>query len=61
MKAFSKKAVFFQTLVPESSFKVAECFKRVTLVQVFLCKFLKIFKKCFVEAMFHRTSTKVCF
>ena len=50
-----------KTLVPESSFKVAGCFKKETLTQVFLCKFYKIFKKCFVEAMFCRTSTKVCF
>ena len=50
-----------KTLVPESSFKVAECFKKETLAQVFLCKFHKTFKKCFVEAMFCRTSTKVCF
>ena len=68
LKAFCKKQLFLKkfriqrkTLVPESSFKVAECFKKETLAQVFLCKFHKIFKKCFVEAMFCRTSTKVCF
>ena len=68
LKAFCKKSLFLKnfriqrkTLVPESSFKVAECFKKETLAQVFLCKFHKIFKKCFVEAMFCRTSTKVCF
>ena len=38
-----------KTLVPESSFKVAECFKKETLAQVFHCRFHKIFKKCFVE------------
>ena len=43
-----------------SSFKVAECFKKETLTHVFLCKFHKIFKKCFVEAVL-RTSTKVYF
>ena len=47
--------------MPEPSFKVAEYFKKETLAQVFLCKFHKIFKKCFVEAMFCRTSTQVCF
>ena len=66
LKAFCEKNVFIKrfqrkTLVPESSFKVVECFKEETLVQVFLCKFHKIFKKCFVEAMFCRTSTKLCF
>ena len=67
LKAFCKKKflkdfrIQRKTLVPESSFKVAECFKKETLAQVFLCKFHKIFKKCFVEAMFCRTSTKVCF
>ena len=44
-----------KTLVPGSSFKVAEFFKKETLAQVFLCKFHKFFKKCFVEAMFCRT------
>ena len=48
-----------KTLVPETSFKVGECFKEETLAQVFLCKFHKIFKKCFVEAICCRTSTKV--
>ena len=67
LKAFCKKNVFkrFQNSkennVPESSFKFAKCFKKEALAQVFLCKFYKIFKKCFVEAMFCRTSTKVCF
>ena len=67
LKAFCKKNVFkrFQNSkennVPESSFKVAECFKKEALAQVFLCKFYKIFKKCFVEAIFCRTSTNVCF
>ena len=69
LKTFCEKKVFLlkdfriqkKTLLPKSSFKVAECFKKETLAQVFLCKFHKIFKKCFVEAMFCRTSTKVCF
>ena len=69
LKPFCKKKKMFlkdfriqrKTLVPESSFKVAECFKKETLAQVFLCKFHKTFKKCFVEAMFCRTSTKICF
>ena len=42
-----------KALVPESSFKVAE-----TLAQVFHFKIRRIFKKCFVEAMFCRTSTQ---
>ena len=45
-----------KTLVLESSFKVAECFEKETLAQVFHCKFHKIFKKCFVEAMLCRNS-----
>ena len=68
LKAFCKKSLFLKnfriqrkTLVPESSFKVAECFKKETLTQVFLFKFHNFFRKCFVEAMFCRTSTKVCF
>ena len=68
LKAFCKKKMFLKdfriqtkTLVPESSLKVAGCFKKETLEQVFLCKFHIIFKKCFVEAMSYRTSTKVCF
>ena len=40
-----------KTLVPQSSFKVAEFFKRETLAQVFLCKFHKILKECFVEPL----------
>ena len=48
------------TLVPESSSKFAECFKKETLAQLFLCKFCKIFKICFVEAVL-RTSTILCF
>ena len=68
LRAFWKKKLFLKnfrierkTLVPESSFKVAECFKIETQAQVFLYKFHLIFKKCFVEAMFRRTCTKVCF
>ena len=68
LKAFCKKSLFLdnfriqrKTLVPESSFKVTECFKKETLTQVFLCKFQKFFRECFVEAMFCRTSKKVCF
>ena len=67
LKVFCKKIVFnkFQnskkkTVVSESSFKVAEYFKKKTLEQVFLCKFHKILKKYFVEAVL-RSSTKVCF
>ena len=66
-EAFCKKNFFkrFQNSkennVPESSFKVAECFKKEALAQVFLCKFYKIFKNCFVEAIFCRTSINVCF
>ena len=40
-----------KTLVPESSFKVAECFKKETLAQVFHCRFHKMFKKCFVQPL----------
>ena len=40
-----------KTLVPESSFKVAECFKKDTLARVFHCKFHRVFKKCFVEPL----------
>ena len=68
LKAFCKKSLFFKnskiqrkTLVPESSFEVAECFKKKTLTQALPCKFYTFFRKCFVEAMFCRTSTKVCF
>ena len=68
LEAFRKKDLFLKnvrmqrkTVVPESSFEVAECFKKETPAQVFLCKFHKVFKKCFVEAMFCRTYTKVCF
>ena len=49
-----------KTLVPESSFKVAEFFNKETLAQVFLCIFHKIKKKkCFVAAMFCRTFKKI--
>ena len=37
--------------MPESSFKVAECFKKETLAQVFHCRFHKMFKKCFVQPL----------
>ena len=40
-----------KTLVTESSFKVAECFKKETLAQVFHCRFHKMFKKCFVQPL----------
>ena len=66
-KHFAKKIVFKnfriqrKIPVPEPTFKVAEYFKKETLAQVFLCKFHKTFKKCFGEAMFCETSTKVCF
>ena len=63
-----KKKIFLKdfriqrkALVSESSFKVAECFEKETLAQVFLYKFHKTFKKCFIESMFCRTFTKVCF
>ena len=59
LKAFCKKKMFLKdfriqrkTLVSESSIKVAGCFKKETLAQVFYCKFHRIFKKrfvCFVE------------
>ena len=67
LKAFCKKMLLKdfriqkKTLVSESSIKVAGCFKKETLAQVFHCKFHIIFKKRFVEAMFCRTFTKVCF
>ena len=63
LKAFCKKSLFLdnfriqrKTLVPESSFKVTECFKTETLTKVFLCKFQKVFgnvlqKLCFVEPL----------
>ena len=66
-KHFAKKMflkdfrIQMKTHVPESSFKVARFFKKETLAQVFLCKFHKNFKKCFVETMFCRTSRKICF
>ena len=66
LKHFAKKKLFLKdfrierkTLVPESSFKVSECFKKETRAHVFLCKHHKIFKKCFLEAMFCRNYTKV--
>ena len=49
-----------KTLVPESSFKVAECFKKQTLEQVFICKFHKILRnvlqKLFLEPLQRFTS-----
>ena len=64
---FAKKKLFLKnfriqrkTLVPESSFKVAECFKKQTLEQVFICKFHKILRnvlqKLFLEPLQRFTS-----
>ena len=54
LKHFAKKMflkdfrIQKKALVPESSFYVVECFKKETLEKVFVCKFDKMFKKCFV-------------
>ena len=66
LKAFCKKIVFkkFQNSKRNTCVRVffQSCwiFKKKTLEQVFLCKFHKILKKYFVEAVL-RSSTKVCF